>query len=215
MRICLTIILSIGFLAGCNAASGETPKLESAAKDPAKSHQEDRVENIPMQTINSGNEQSSNGKVIRETRESIEPFRIQIPSINVDAGIEKVGLLENGQMGVPESFETVGWYEGGPKPGERGNSVIAGHVDSKKGPAVFFYLKNLKEGDEIIISDEKGKSLTFLVNDIKSYPTELSPVNDIFDYSYQSQLNLITCTGIYDRKTGNHSERLVVYTTLK
>jgi LPXTG-site transpeptidase (sortase) family protein len=195
-----------------------TPSIKSA-EEPKNDKPMNDNKTLPSQTINSGKKQhdniQTNGKVIKESRESIMPSRIQIPKLNVDAKIETVGLLDNGQMGVPASFETVGWYENGPKPGERGNAVFAGHVDSKKGPAVFFYLKKLKEGDEVIVFDKKGKSLTFMVKDVKNYPTELSPVDEIFDYSYQSHLNLITCTGVYNRKTGNHSERLVVYTILK
>ncbi|MEH7441190.1 class F sortase [Bacillus sp. JJ1122] len=218
LKALLSIIIMIAFLAGCNAAGGDTIKKASATDELNKSQQEKEKESVPSQMVSGtqpANSISSNGKVISESIKSIDPYRLQIPSIDVDTLIENVGLLDNGQMGVPESFETVGWYERGPKPGERGNAVLAGHVDSKKGPAVFFYLKKLKEGDEVIISDKRGKSLTYKVKGVKSYPTELSPVNEIFDYSYQSNLNLITCTGIYDRTTGNHSERLVVYTSLK
>ena len=40
-------------------------------------------------------------------------------------------------MGVPKGFDTVGWFGEGTKPGAPGNAVMAGHVDSKTGPAVF------------------------------------------------------------------------------
>lgn len=219
MRLKLMFLLMIIFLAGCNAMGQTTMpnSVQEAQELNPQEHQQN--ETVPPKSIGSKTEQenstTANGKVITESLESIQPSRIKIPAINVDTKIENVGLLDNGQMGVPESFETVGWYDRGPMPGERGNAVIAGHVDSKKGPAVFFYLKKLKAGDEVIVSDEKGKTLTFIVKDIKNYPTELSPVNEIFDYSFQRRLNLITCTGIYDPKTGNHSERLVVYTTIK
>lgn len=218
MRLRLLITLFISFLAGCNAMGQTTmPKSAQEAQDhnQQEHQQNDSISPKPIGSKSAQESSTTDGKVITEPLESVEPARIQIPALNVDTKIENVGLLDNGQMGVPESFETVGWYDRGPMPGERGNAVIAGHVDSKKGPAVFFYLKKLKAGDEVIISDDKGESLTFIVENIKSYPTELSPVNEIFDYSFQRHLNLITCTGIYDPKTGNHSERLVVYTTLK
>ena len=36
----------------------------------------------------------------------------------------------------------------------------------------------------------------------------------VFGYSYRSNLNLITCTGDFNREKGTHEERLVVYTEL-
>ncbi|KPB03238.1 class F sortase [Bacillus sp. CHD6a] len=158
---------------------------------------------------------NENGKVIKDESISIEPHRIEIPSIGVDALVEQVGVIENGQMGVPESFETVGWYNEGPMPGERGNSVISGHVDSRNGPAVFFNLKNLEVGDEIVVSNKEGEAITYVVDKIETYPEDESPVEAIFDYSFQSNLNLITCTGTFNRESRNYSDRLVVYSSLK
>ncbi|RLQ93110.1 class F sortase [Falsibacillus albus] len=154
-------------------------------------------------------------KIVKDERTGIVPVRIQIPAIDVDAKVEKVGRLANGKMGVPGGFESTGWYEGGYKPGEPGNAVIDGHVDSKKGPAVFYYLKDLKKGDEIIITGENNKKRVFAVTSVETYIRDDSPVKDIFNFSYGSHLNLITCAGVYDPKTTENSKRLVVYSQLK
>ncbi|MBH0164925.1 sortase [Fictibacillus sp. 7GRE50] len=155
-----------------------------------------------------------------QARESAEmrgivPVRIEIPAINVKAPIEQVGILENGQMGVPEDTNSVGWFEPGAKPGGRGSSVLAGHVDSKTGPAIFFDLKKLKQGDEIIITDKNGAALTFVVNKQKSYQRNSAPINEIFQTTSGQNLNLITCSGVFDRTEGTHEERLVVFAELK
>lgn len=155
-----------------------------------------------------------------QARESAEkkgiiPVRIEIPSINVKASIEQVGILENGQMGVPEDTNSVGWFEPGTKPGGRGSSVLAGHVDSKTGPAIFFNLKNLKQGDEIIVTDKNGAALTFVVKKQKSYQRNSAPINEIFQTSSGQNLNLITCSGVFDREEGTHEERLVVFAELQ
>jgi len=152
--------------------------------------------------------------IIKDNREGIIPIKVSIPSINVSADIEKVGLLDNGQMGVPEKFEQVGWYKEGILPGEQGNAVLAGHVDSKTGPAIFYHLHKLEVGDEVHVMNEDGEKLTFIVYDKKSFDTESAPVEKIFGYSYRSNLNLITCTGDFNREKGTHEERLVVYTEL-
>ncbi|MDR0136595.1 class F sortase [Metabacillus idriensis] len=145
----------------------------------------------------------------------ITPVKVNIPSINVEANIEQVGILENGQMGVPQEINNVGWFEPGVKPGSRGSAVLAGHVDSKTGPAIFFNLKDLKQGDEIIVTDEKGTSLTFIVKNQESYPRGSAPIDEIFQTEEGQNLNLITCSGTFNRSAGTHEERLVVFAELK
>ncbi|UOY93332.1 class F sortase [Ectobacillus sp. JY-23] len=145
----------------------------------------------------------------------IEPVRIEIPKLRINAPVAPVGLLGDGSMGVPEDTNEVGWYEPGAKPGEFGNAVFAGHVDSYLGPAVFFYLKKLEVGDEVIIRGKNGETFIYVVTSKASYPYDQAPVEDIFGYTAAKRLNLITCAGRYDRKTKNHEERLVVYTELK
>lgn len=147
--------------------------------------------------------------------DSIVPSSIAIPAIDVNAAIEPVGILENGQMGVPQEVNNVGWFEPGIKPGSNGNAVLAGHVDSKTGPAIFFDLEKLEAGDEVIVKDAEGKQLTFVVQSKKSYERSLAPIEEVFGSSDAKKLNLITCTGDFDRAEGTHEERLVVYTELK
>ncbi|WNS78408.1 class F sortase [Domibacillus sp. DTU_2020_1001157_1_SI_ALB_TIR_016] len=146
---------------------------------------------------------------------SIVPASVEMPAIGVNAVIEPVGILENGQMGVPKEVNNVGWFEPGIKPGNVGNAVLAGHVDSQTGPAVFFDLKKLEKGDEVIVKNAEGKQLTFVVQSKRSYERNSAPINEVFGSSDEKKLNLITCTGRFDRSEGTHEERLVVYTKLK
>lgn len=143
------------------------------------------------------------------------PSKLEIPSIGLSAPVEKVGLTETGEMAVTDSFETTGWYEKGYKPGSQGNAVIGGHVDSYEGAAIFYDLQFLSVGDEVVVSDENGEQLTFVVTDMVEYPWDDAPVEEIFGYTTDRSLNLITCTGDYDRDSNNYNQRLVVYTELK
>lgn len=147
--------------------------------------------------------------------DAIDPILIEIPAIGVHAAVEKTSLLENGEMGVPSDDTKVGWFEPGYQPGMPGNAVIAGHVDNKSGPAVFFYLKKLKPGDLILLSDGEGKQLTFSVVDTTVYNTEEAPLEQIFGSSDEPRLNLITCAGRYDRRTTQHEKRLVISATMQ
>lgn len=147
-----------------------------------------------------------------ESAKAATPVRIQIPSIDVDTAIEQVGVLENGQMGVPVDENQVGWFEPGVKPGSKGNAVVAGHVDSKTGPAVFYELDQLKTGDDVTIIDETGNTLRFRVTKTESYDTSNAPIEAIFGATSNRNLNLITCSGTFG--DGGYDQRYVVYTEL-
>ncbi|SDN19027.1 class F sortase [Alkalicoccus daliensis] len=146
--------------------------------------------------------------------ERFPPESLQIPGIDVDGPVEEVGILENGQMGVPDSAEGIGWFAPGVKPGEQGNAVLAGHVDSRSGPAVFYDLKEMSAGDEVQVTDNEGNELTFEVTRVVSYDRKEAPLEEIFGRSEKRNLNLITCTGTFNQEEGTHDERLVVYTEL-
>jgi sortase A len=154
-------------------------------------------------------------RILEGSNAGIVPVKLEIPAIDVKAEIEPVGILDNGQMGVPSSAEGIGWYEPGTKPGGYGNAVLAGHVDSRTGPAIFYDLGELEPGDEVIVTDADGQKLTFIVTKKESYPRLYAPIQDIFGYTDSRHLNLITCTGTFNVKDGTHEERLVVYTKLK
>jgi len=142
------------------------------------------------------------------------PNRLLIPSVRLDAPVEPVGVLPNGQMGVPKSTATVGILANGVVPGQKGNALIAGHVDSYTGPAVFYPLKKLKAGDPVLISNENNEFLIFKVVAVESYRTADAPLDKIFGDTDEARLNLITCTGKYNRQKREHEKRLVIYTRL-
>jgi len=143
-----------------------------------------------------------------------QPVRIVIPAIRVDAEVIPVGLLENGDMEVPP-FGLAGWYKLGPSPGASGPAVIVAHVDSKKGPDVFYYLKELKPGDEIMVYGEDGDLAVFVVDyKEQELKTEL-PIDRIWNNTKEPVIRLITCTGEFNRKTGHYLSNLIVYGHLK
>lgn len=145
-----------------------------------------------------------------------KPVNLSIPEIGVNSDIEYVGLDSKRNMDVPKKAENVAWYELGPKPGELGSAVLAGHLDAPDGsPAVFWDLKILKVGDEIITTDEDGKKQTFIVKGVESYPWDDFPLEEVFADSSGRKLNLITCEGDFDRETKNYSKRTVVYAEME
>lgn len=143
----------------------------------------------------------------------IDPVSISIPSIGVDAPI--IGLqLSGAEPEVPSDFDDTGWYEQTRRPGEIGPAVIAGHVDSRSGPAVFFRLRDLTEGDEIVVIGDSGETRTFAVVRTDRYPKDDLPP-EVFGFGEPvPELRLITCGGDFDRSTGHYRDNQVVYARL-
>lgn len=144
----------------------------------------------------------------------LAPWRLSVPGISVDAAIQTVGLAKDGNMDVPTNYTDVGWYKQGPKPGEVGNAVLAGHLnDGASTAGVFQNLSKLKVGDYIYIKDG-DKQQRFLVLETQNYNVNNAPLNKIFGSSTERRLNLITCSGDWDKSKQEYNQRLVVFTRL-
>lgn len=141
--------------------------------------------------------------------------RLVIPAIGINVPIESVGVRTDGTMETPEQspWNDVGWYNAGPRPGEQGSAVIAGHLDRPGGnPAVFWHLRDLHVGDTVLVVDAQGKTLHFHVTRIGFYPPQEAPVQDIFGNTAGRFLNLMTCAGDWIPTEHQTALRIVVYT---
>lgn len=141
------------------------------------------------------------------------PIRLTIPKIKVDATIGQVGLAADGAMDAPKDPASVAWFNLGPRPGENGSAVIAGHYGWKNGiPAAFDNLRKLVKGDKLCVEDGKGATTTFVVREVRTYDQN-EDASDVFTSSDgKAHLNLITCGGVYDKIKKSYSNRLVVFT---
>ena len=138
------------------------------------------------------------------------PVRLFIPAISVDAAIQHVGLNPKGEMDVPNSTVDVGWFDLGPRPGEKGSAVIDGHFDGENGKqGVFAKLDKLKTGDKLYVQDSKGISTSFVVREKRIYNPGY--VYDVFSSSDSAHLNLITCDGMWNDAKKSYNKRLVVF----
>lgn len=144
------------------------------------------------------------------------PTRLRIPKIHIDAGfVEPLGLNADKTVSVPKTYDQVGWYKNGAAPGEVGPSVILGHVDNYKGPAVFYSLGQLKEGDEIYVDRADGTTATFVVKELHRYSQDAFPTQEVYGQVPYPALRLVTCTGIFNKAVQKYSQNLVVYAVLK
>ena len=144
------------------------------------------------------------------------PIRLIIPIINVDAFIKYNGLTSDGSMDIDKDPTTVAWYRLGPRPGEPGSAVIAGHYGwSGNDPAVFNDIHTLVKGDELSIIDEKGISIPFIVQVVKKYSPEDEASSVFKSTDGKSHLNLITCGGTWENSKNTYSDRIIVFADKK
>lgn len=141
------------------------------------------------------------------------PIRLTIPKINVGATIEYVGVASDGNMDVPKDPNDVAWFELGPRPGEIGSAVIAGHYGWKNNTsAAFDAISTLQKNDKIFVEDDTGTTIAFVVSEIRLYDPK-SDASSVFESNDgKSHLNLVTCEGVWDATSKSYSKRLVVFT---
>ena len=142
------------------------------------------------------------------------PVRLQIPAIAVSTPLVRLGRLPDGSIEVPHDWNTAGWYDRGPRPGQPGPAVILGHVDSKTGPAVFFRLRALRPRDVVRVGLADGRTLTFRVQRLQRYPKDEFPTEAVYLPTLNRELRLITCGGEFDYAAGSYRDNIVVYATL-
>jgi sortase (surface protein transpeptidase) len=141
------------------------------------------------------------------------PVRLEIPAIGVSTPLIRLGLDPDGTMQVPGDFQVAGWFTGGPQPGQLGPAVIAGHVDSTSGPAVFYRLRELRPGDQVRVVRADHRVVRFRVDSLASFPKQALPDDAVFGATTAPVLRLITCTGSFDRSRHSYRDNLVVSAT--
>lgn len=140
------------------------------------------------------------------------PVRLQIRHLKIDAKVLYMGATKLGKMEVPSNVTDVGWYKFGALPGNQGTAVIAGHLDGLKAePGVFSNLSKVQIGDDVSVVDNAGATASFRVSSMKSYSDNEQPT-EVFSSTTGSHLNLITCSGAWDKSAHHFKQRLVIFT---
>ncbi|WP_375489222.1 class F sortase [uncultured Jatrophihabitans sp.] len=144
-----------------------------------------------------------------------QPIRIRIPSIDVDSGLQSLHITSSKELQTPSQWQRAGWYADGVRPGDTGPAVIAGHIDSVNGPAVFARLTDLKTGAIVLITRADHAVLRFVVDRNQRYPKKHFPTEAVYGPSSLPLLRLITCTGKFDEHARSYLDNLVVTTHLE
>jgi sortase (surface protein transpeptidase) len=150
----------------------------------------------------------------RDYRATPMPVRVEIPSIGVASSLDRLGRAPDGTVEEPSRWAVAGWYAPGTRPGDPGSAVILGHVDSKRGPAVFFPLRELRRGDTVTIRRADGSSVRFVVQRTEQYSKDRFPTDDVYYPTLSPALRLVTCGGEFDATIGRYRSNVIVFATM-
>ena len=142
------------------------------------------------------------------------PARVQIPALGVTSRIMELGLERDGSMEVPPGAYPVGWYDGGPTPGELGPAVLAGHVDWDGERGAFYGLRELRPKDTIVVERADGTVVTFRVDRVEEHPKDDFPTDEVYGDIDNAGLRLITCGGTFDKRSGDYRDNVIVFASL-
>lgn len=218
-RVTVSVLLAgTLLLTACGGQGAATPGSSPAASSPAASSP---AASSPAASPSTGaGAAAAAGRFQDPTAESAAsattaiPTRVLIPAIGVDAPMEVLSVDADNALQPPVAWEAGGWYDRSPLPGERGPSVIAGHLTAPDGPAVFVDLGLLRPGDQVTVEQSDGSSATFAVDrSISAERTDSFPTEEIYGPTPDAQLRLITCDGEYDPARGHWTRNMVVFAT--
>jgi len=147
-------------------------------------------------------------------QQAARPVWLSIPVLGVRTSLVNLGLRADGTLQVPSSTAVAGWYTGSPRPGVVGAAVIAGHVDSRTGVGIFFWLRDLRPGDRVYVGRADGTMAVFTVTAVRQVAKDLFPTAAVYGPVPDSELRLITCGGVFDRSLGSYLSNVVVFARL-
>lgn len=143
------------------------------------------------------------------------PVRIDVASIGASAAVDPLGLNRDGSLAVPKDFRRAGYYTGRALPGETGPAIIVAHVGSRRGPAVFARLSQIRPGAEVVVTRADKSRLVFIVDRLERHPKKAFPTEAVYGPTPDATLRLITCGGTFDQSTGHHRDNYIAFAHLR
>lgn len=142
-----------------------------------------------------------------------EPTAVELPKIKAKSTLVPLGLNADGTIEVPPVSTPMqaGWYTKAPTPGEIGPAVILGHVDGNKQPGIFYHLKEMATGDEVLVSRKDGTTVRFVVSKVDQVSKKDFPTDSVYGDVSDAELRLITCGGVFDHNAHSYEDNIIVY----
>lgn len=172
-----------------NVSSQPTPSVEETPDITGEGDVPDIIQSENT-SVNTGNSSSSGKKTYMNG--FLMVGKIEIPATNVKLAILNTVTKKSLETSVAILYPTNA------KLNEPGNVVIAGH--NYRTQMFFSNNKKLKEGDKIYITDESGRTMTYIVYDnFEAAPEDTSFY--IRDTGGVPEITLTTCTEDSKKRT--------------
>jgi sortase (surface protein transpeptidase) len=104
----------------------------------------------------------------------------------------------------------AGGFVGSATPGDRGPTIVAGHVDSRAGPGVFFRLRTVTVGAHVGVTRSDGRIVDYQIVDVHTMDKNNFPTEEVYGPTPGPELRLITCGGEFDRRDRRYLDNVVV-----
>ncbi len=144
------------------------------------------------------------------------PTTVSVPSIGATSSLMDLGQNSDGSLAVPPLTNPMqaGWYDKSPTPGSLGPAVILGHINGDGKPGIFYKLKDVKAGDQVMVARKDGQTAVFTVAHIDTVPKAAFPADQVYGDTPDAQLRLITCGGVFDPAARSYEANVIVYANL-
>lgn len=201
LRLTAAVALCVGWIAACGVRPARPPlaRLPTLAGAAAQAR-------VPAIVVPAS--------ALAALRAPSVPVRLSIPEIGVAARVQPTGVLASGALGVPDNWTDVAWYAAGPAPGQPGDAVIDGHLDSWTAGAVFWHLARLRPGDGVWVRLADGRRLRFEVRSVRQVAVGDAPLATLFSRAGPPRLTLITCGGTWIASRSRYADRVLVTAAL-
>ena len=146
------------------------------------------------------------------------PRMISIPAIQVNARILHLGVDDKNVLKSPSNIFDTGWYLSSARPSDtQGAMLIDGHVSGPTKHGVFYDIKKLKKGDEIIVERGDTRKDTFEVQEVVTTLADDVDMAALLRSVDETKLglNLITCGGRFNAETNTFESRTQVFAVKK
>jgi sortase (surface protein transpeptidase) len=205
--VVVSVLLAALTVSGCSATP-VSPAPQPGLDEPATS-----APSVPEPSaVAPAVEQAPQAATLTDARPvGVAPVSITVPTMELSQPLIPLGIQGDGTMEVPEDYDDVGWFTGGGLPGGVGPTVIAGHVDSRSGPAVFFRLGEMVVGDRFTVAGVDGTNFDYEVYKVENHAKAQFPTVDVFGATMTDEVRFITCGGVYDESIGRYTDNLVVF----
>jgi hypothetical protein len=153
--------------------------------------------------------ESSRGIGLVSQSPNLSPTFLVVPAAKISVALERLLVDQHGVLDVPSNTESVGWWR---KKRKDSPIVMAGHLDSKTGPAVFYQVQDLRFGDHILLWFEDGSNTSYTVRQVERVHKDEFPSQRVYNAG-RREIRLVTCGGKFNKRTGHYEDNIVVFAT--